>query len=112
MGWQHGVAWMAAVPLVSVALLVVTTSLVTPPDTGTDLGRTAIPVASFLVIHVGIGAAPGIISIAIILGRRRIAEPHKTSGLTRTAKVTVVVLAVWTIFFMLVVGIMGNYTLG
>lgn len=96
---------MVAVPLVSVVLLMVMTSFGGPPDTGTDLERIAVPVASFLVVHMGVGAAPGIISIAIILGRRRITEPPKTSGLTRTAKVMVAILAAWTILFMLDIGI-------
>ena len=91
---------MATVPLVSIVLLMaISTFTVLAPNTGTDLERTVIPVASFVVIYAGVGAAPSMVSIAIILYRRRIfGEPLRERGISKPAKVTVIILAVWAVF--------------
>ena len=103
MDWKRTVFIMVIVPLVSAALLVTAPAFMYfGGNTGTDLERTVVPTISLLVIHIALVVAPGIISIAVILYRSRLPS---NGPMSIPSKVTVIVLATWTIFVCLVVGL-------
>ncbi|MYG33723.1 MAG: hypothetical protein F4202_06995 [Cenarchaeum sp. SB0677_bin_16] len=99
---------MVIVPLVSAALLVTAPAFMDfGGNTSTDLEQTVVPTISLLAIHIALVAAPGIISIAVILYRPRLLgdSPTDDGPMSIPSKVTVIVLVTWTIFVCLVAGL-------
>ena len=108
MTWRHATATIVVVMLMSVVSLMVMSILI---NTGlydnTNLERRVISVGLLVVIYVGVVAVPGVVAISAILYRRRVFGElvMESGGLSRLAKVTVAILAVWTAIIVWIVGV-------
>lgn len=99
MGWTYvlAAACMVLIPASSVILLMAISTFVGTDGTGTDLERTALPVASFVAIYVIAGIAPGLVTIAVIVRSRRLYDEPLTGGMSGPAKAVIVYMSVWTV---------------
>lgn len=94
MCWRYGMVLMEVIPPTSLMMPLILSLVHISPVLPTT------PIALVQVFYVVIVVAPSVAAIGAILTRRRIfGEPVSSSGyISRPAKVTVVVLAVWTVF--------------
>ena len=94
MCWKHGLVLMVWVPLGSFVMPAVWSFIYQYAE------LPAIPIVLVPAIYLGMVAAPSMITIGIILYRRRIfREPVPQSGyISKPAKATVFVLAIWIAF--------------